>query len=66
MPMQVYKGLLDGFKPVAVKFLHPAACLAAVSDTKRFMAEVDLLRACRDNNIVDFKGAWAQQVQCSG
>ena len=58
---QVYKGELDG-KPVAIKFLHPATCPIDPRNTARFMAEVDLMRACRDRNVVDFIGAWVQQV----
>ncbi|KAK9810869.1 hypothetical protein WJX73_003641 [Symbiochloris irregularis] len=50
----VYKGQLDGYKPVAIKFTDP-------SQTDRFIKEVDLLRACRDKNIVECKGAWVQQ-----
>ncbi|KAK9812471.1 hypothetical protein WJX73_002627 [Symbiochloris irregularis] len=57
----VYKGVLDGFKPVAIKFLHPATCPATSSHTARFMEEVNLLRACKDRNVVELKGAWAQQ-----
>ncbi|KAK9791186.1 hypothetical protein WJX73_002593 [Symbiochloris irregularis] len=57
----VYEGMLDGFKPVAIKFLHPATRPIDTHTTLRFMQEVDLLRACRDRNVVDFKGAWVQQ-----
>ncbi|KAK9812013.1 hypothetical protein WJX73_008959 [Symbiochloris irregularis] len=57
----VYEGILDGFKPVAIKFLHPGNRPIHLSTRARFMGEVDLLRACRDKNVVDFKGAWVQQ-----
>ncbi|KAK9792469.1 hypothetical protein WJX73_010351 [Symbiochloris irregularis] len=57
----VYKGIIDGFKPVAIKFLHPATCPIDAANTARFMAEVNLMRACRDRNIVNFIGAWVQQ-----
>ncbi|KAK9790571.1 hypothetical protein WJX73_000459 [Symbiochloris irregularis] len=57
----VYEGVLDGFKPVAVKLLHPASRPINHHTTARFMGEVDLLRACRDRNVVDFKGAWVQR-----
>lgn len=61
--IQVYKALLDGFKPVAVKFLHPASCAIDESNTAKFTKEIELLRACRDKNVVDFHGAWIQKVQ---
>ncbi|KAK9792052.1 hypothetical protein WJX73_007208 [Symbiochloris irregularis] len=61
----VYKGQLDGYKPVAIKFLHTAAFdidpSKLESNAGRFLQEVDLLRACRDNNVVEFLGAWVQQ-----
>ena len=63
--MQVYAGVLDGFKPVACKFLHPATRPIDFHATVMFMGEVDLLRACRDRNVVEFKGAWVQQVGAS-
>ncbi|KAK9792045.1 hypothetical protein WJX73_002538 [Symbiochloris irregularis] len=57
----VYKGQLDGFKPVAIKFLHPVTCAVDLKTTDAFMAEVDVLRACRNKNVVDFRGAWIQE-----
>ncbi|KAK9792455.1 hypothetical protein WJX73_002783 [Symbiochloris irregularis] len=56
----VYKGELDRFKPVAIKFLYSGACNAAASHA-HFLGEISLLRACKDRNVVELKGAWAQQ-----
>ncbi|KAK9792460.1 hypothetical protein WJX73_004921 [Symbiochloris irregularis] len=58
----VYEGILDGFKPVAIKFLHPATCPKASSHTARFMEEdlvymvlelmeTDLLRALGNDQL---------------
>ena len=49
---------LDNDKTVAVKFLFGTD----LPTMKQFAAEVDIMRACRDDNIVGFLGAWMQQV----
>ena len=59
--VQVYKALMDDVKEVATKFLNPVSDAAGLS-IKKFAAEVDFLRACRDENIVGFVGAWLQPV----
>lgn len=59
---QVYKARLDEVKDVAVKFLLPCD----LHLIQQFAAEVDLCRACRDENLVTFTGAWFQQVGCTG
>lgn len=58
---QVYKGVLDDVREVAIKFL----CDAAYTDeltVSRFAAEVQVLKACRDPNVVNCLGAWLQKV----
>ena len=55
---QVFKAELDKVKTVAVKFLAGQD----LPTIRQFAAEVDMMRACRDNNIVSFCGAWLQQV----
>ena len=56
--MQVYKGRLDEVKDVAVKFFDRAQIDEHAQ--QRFTAEVSLLRAMRDANIVSCMGAWLQ------
>ncbi|KAK9812104.1 hypothetical protein WJX73_006928 [Symbiochloris irregularis] len=56
----VYKGVMDGDLEVAVKLMKPEKDDATASISK-FCAEIDLLRACRDEHIVSFKGAWANE-----
>ena len=56
--VQVFKAELDKVKTVAVKF-HSGQDLPTM---KQFAVEVDIMRACRDDNIVTFLGAWLQQV----
>lgn len=59
LPGQVYKAQLDdGIKDVAVKFIRPGDCRSI----KNFAAEVDICRACRDDYITGFIGAWFQDV----
>lgn len=61
---QVYKGLMDGVNDVAIKLLKPETKDSAAS-IEKFIAEIDVLRACRDQHIVGFMGAWANQVRYS-
>ncbi|KAK9799778.1 hypothetical protein WJX73_006089 [Symbiochloris irregularis] len=56
----VYKGLLDGDLEVAIKLMKPDQSYASSSIAK-FIAEIDVLRACRDMHIVAFNGAWASE-----
>ena len=62
--IQVYKATLDGVSDVAVKFLKPEAADQA-SSIEKFVAEIDVLRACRDTHVVGFLGAWAHNVSIS-
>ena len=59
--MKVYRAKLDGVTDVAVKVLKPDAASKA-SVLQNFVAEVDILRACRHPHIVNFVGAWADEV----
>lgn len=53
--------MLDGIDEVAVKFLKPEASQQEGS-IKKFIAEIDILQACRDTRIVSFLGAYTQNV----
>ena len=59
--MQVYKAQLDGVDEVAIKLLKPETA-ADDSSARQFLAEIDVLRACRNQHVVTFLGAWAQKV----
>lgn len=61
MPIQVYKGVMDGVYDVAIKLLKPEA-VGATDGIHNFLAEIDVLRACRDEHVVAFRGAWANEV----
>ena len=61
MAWQVYKAKMDGALDVAVKFLKPEAAEQAQGIMK-FVAEIDIMRACSHPNILSFLGAWAHQV----
>lgn len=52
--MQVYKGILNGVTEVAIKVLHNDM------DLPRFRQEISILKRCRDNNIVNYLGAFRQ------
>ena len=54
--VQVFKAELDNVKTVAVKFLSGRD----LPTMKQFAEEVDIMRACRDDNVVSFLGAWLQ------
>ncbi|KAK9787355.1 hypothetical protein WJX73_003664 [Symbiochloris irregularis] len=56
----VYKGIMDGVNEVAIKLLKPETQNSA-SSIDKFIAEIDVLRACRDQHIVTFNGAWANK-----
>lgn len=57
--MQVYKAVLDGVVDVAVKCLKPEMANSA-SAAKRFDQEINVMRACRNSQIVGFIGYWAE------
>ena len=57
----MYKAELDGVSEVAVKLLKPET-MASESSSRKFLAEIDVLRACRDQHIVAFLGAWAHKA----
>ncbi|KAK9808198.1 hypothetical protein WJX73_008032 [Symbiochloris irregularis] len=57
---EVYKGVMDGVYDVAIKLLKPEA-ISATDGIQDFLAEIDVLRACRDEHVVAFRGAWANQ-----
>ena len=61
---QVYKAELDGVSEVALKLLKPET-VASDSSSRKFLAEIDVLRACRDQHIVAFLGAWAHKASNS-
>ena len=61
-PVQVYKANLDGMNDVAIKLLKPET-VGSESSVRKFLAEIDVLRACRDPHIVAFYGGWAQKVR---
>ena len=46
---------------MAVKILKAEAASHA-NALQNFVAEIDIMRACRDNNIVGFVGAWNNEV----
>ena len=46
---------------MAVKLLKPET-MASESSSRKFLAEIDVLRACRDQHIVAFLGAWAHKA----
>lgn len=58
--MQVYLGILNGVKRVAVKVVNSPSQL----HQKRFVQEIATLRACYDSNIVPFLGASIQEGAC--
>ena len=47
---------------VAIKLLKPET-VGSESSVRKFLAEIDVLRACRDPHIVAFYGGWAQKVR---
>ena len=53
--------MLDGVVEVAVKLMRPEIS-GSESSLQKFVAEIDLLRACRHANIVAFLGAFHQDV----
>lgn len=64
--MQVYKCLLDDAKIVAIKVLQADGDLpTGISEAQlaQFECEINIMRACRFDNIVDFLGACVQPVQ---
>ncbi|KAK9812352.1 hypothetical protein WJX73_004586 [Symbiochloris irregularis] len=56
----VYKGVMDGVNDVAIKLMKPET-LSSGSSIQKFIAEIDVLRACRDQHIVAFAGAFANE-----
>lgn len=56
---QVFKAKLDACKEVAVKFLAGRD----LPTMKQFATEVDMMRACRNENITSFLGAWLMQAR---
>ena len=59
---QVYKARLDGVSDVAVKFINHSED-PNKDPTEKFHAEVAILRACRNQAIVNFLGAWSHEVR---
>ena len=57
----MYKAELDGVTEVAIKLLKPETATSD-SSARKFLAEIDVLRACRNQHVVAFLGAWAQKV----
>lgn len=55
--LQVYLGILDGVRKVAVKIVNSPT----QRHQKRFVQEIATLRACYDSNIVSFLGASVQE-----
>lgn len=51
---------------MAIKFLHQPICCTDAATKAKFMKEVDLLKACRSRNVVEFLGAWVQEVRLMG
>ena len=59
----MYRAKLDGINDVAVKILKSDLGAAhQASALQGFLAEIDIMRACRDTHIVGFLGAWANDV----
>ncbi|KAK9805402.1 hypothetical protein WJX73_001387 [Symbiochloris irregularis] len=56
----VYKGVMDGVNDVAIKLMKHDMVNSS-SNIAKFLAEIDVLRACRDQHIVAFNGAWANE-----
>lgn len=57
--LQVHKELLDGVTPVAVKYLSQALDSGAKRRAEESLKwELQLLLACRCNNIVLLMGGW--------
>ena len=48
---------------VAVKFLNTEAGSGVAANMRQFASEVDIMRACRANNIVNFLGAFFDQAE---
>ena len=57
MSPQVYLGVMNGVKKVAVKMVNSPS----QRHQKRFVQEIATLRACFDSNIVSFLGASIQE-----
>lgn len=58
--LQVYKGVLDGYQEVAIKFVPPGAMQNASADMGSFHQEINIMRACRSEFVVSFVGALSQ------
>lgn len=56
--IQVYKAELDNMQTVAVKFLAGRD----LPTMKNFAAEVEMMRACRCEQVCSFYGAWLAHV----
>lgn len=52
----------DGVTEVAMKILKPEFA-AQPSSKQAFLAEINLLHACRDASIVSMLGGWAHAVR---
>ena len=59
----VYKAVLDDVMEVAVKFLNSDGVDGVATNMRQFASEVDIMRACRNNNVVNFLGAWLDQSE---
>ena len=46
---------------IAIKLMKPETANSN-SSIRRFVAEIDILRACRHAHVVTFVGAWANEV----
>ena len=57
---QVYLGILDGVRKVAVKVVNSPT----ERHQQRFLQEIATLRACYDSNIVSFLGASIPEGMC--
>ncbi|KAK9811928.1 hypothetical protein WJX73_000424 [Symbiochloris irregularis] len=57
---QVYKAVMDGVNEVAIKLLKPETTNTP-SAISNFIAEIEILRAARDDHVVAFRGAWANE-----
>lgn len=56
-PLQVFKALLNGVEPVALKILGSRDAQPDPEVQVRATRELELLRDCRNPNIVQFLGA---------
>ena len=58
----VYKARLDKIQDVAVKVLNSQAADRDSNSMTKFVSEIEILKACRHANIVQFVGAFASEV----